>query len=1142
MSRVANKLITSASGSAGDAYEIDQSLIFDQASNSQLSRVVSSAGNRKTYTFSTWIKKTSQDDWQTIIAVDSHITAGGNDNSGLYFYEDTIYIVDYDYSTTNWLLRTNRLFRDNSAWYHIVYVVDTTQGTAANRVKLYINGVQETSFSTETYPGADVQGLFNSTLTDRLGGTLTTRVGNGSQIATTNGIDGILAETHFIDGTALTPSSFGETKASTGQWVPKEVTGLTYGTNGFYFPYQQGGQSVFFGTNQRVYIDSNNAAINVGTGDYTYEFWFYNTGNANNYPYIIDSGASGNAGSVYIDVPNSGRLLYHASQSSTAGPSNVVFATSTTTNTWYHVAISRSSGTTSCYLNGTRGAEVTDNGNYSSQNTFLVGGYIPNNDYNFTGLVSNLRIIKGSGIYSGSSITVPTARLTNVTNTSVLILQGLGNSAAEVTVGPSLTNYGGATVDVRRPSSFTTLLGVGTDHSGQGNDYTPANLANSDVVTDTPTNNFCTWNPLDNGSTVLSQGNLKFVNSSGNSDTGNTFAIPHTGKWYFEHRLTVVDAYYAGFLSKGYTGTAGSYSGFTAYQIKFDGQWYNGSDFESYASSFSNGDILGWAIDCDNGKVYVSVNGTFANSGNPVNGTNPADTFTATADWKFITYGNSGSQFDANFGQNGTFNGLVTAQGNADGGGIGNFYYAPPSGFKALCFQNLPDPTIAISSEHFNTVLYTGNETARSITGVGFEPSWVWIKERSAGGSHRIFDQVRGVNKVIQSDLDTAELDRTEVTAFNSDGFSLADSVTVNQDGVTHVAWNWKAGGASPSKTYAVKVVSDSGNKYRFDDYGSSAVTLNLQEGGTYTFDQSDSSNATHPLRFSTTSDGSHGGGSEYTTGVTTNGTPGSSGAYTRITVAASAPTLYYYCTAHSGMGGQVNTNSTFGATNLDGSILSVVSENTTSGFSIVIYTGTGSNATVGHELGVAPSVILVKNRESATNWLVYSRNDATDYLVLNDARASTDENTIWNDTAPTSSVFSIGTTSGTNTSGDDIVAYCFAEVEGFSKFGTYEANNSTNGPFISTGFTPAWILFKYIDGAGEWWWMLDSTRDPTNLNTQVLYPNSASAEGAIGSSGGVDFLSNGFKIRATNGGINSANTYFYMAFAESPFKYANAR
>ena len=144
--------------------------------------------------------------------------------------------------------------------------------------------------------------------------------------------------------------------------------------------------------------------------------------------------------------------------------------------------------------------------------------------------------------------------------------------------------------------------------------------------------------------------------------------------------------------------------------------------------------------------------------------------------------------------------------------------------------------------------------------------------------------------------------------ALSSDGFSSTAGTTdndyFNKNGNTYVAWNWSAG-ANSNKTYNVTVVSDSGNKYRFDGHGTSAVTLDLEEGSTYVFDQSDSSNATHPLRFATAADAA--GGTEYTTGVTTTGTPGQAGAKTTITVASGAPTLYYYCTNHSGMGGQVN-------------------------------------------------------------------------------------------------------------------------------------------------------------------------------------------------------------------------------------------
>ena len=197
--------------------------------------------------------------------------------------------------------------------------------------------------------------------------------------------------------------------------------------------------------------------------------------------------------------------------------------------------------------------------------------------------------------------------------------------------------------------------------------------------------------------------------------------------------------------------------------------------------------------------------------------------------------------------------------------------------------------TIDKPTDHFNTVLYTGNGSARSITGVGFQPDWVWVKDRSDAQNHGLRDAVRGATKRLVSNDNAAENTQTQgLSSFDSDGFSLGTGTDVNANSDNYASWNWKAGGTAPAITYVVKVVSDSGNKYRFDDFGTSAVTLDLQEGGTYTFDQSDSSNATHPLRFYTASDKS---GGEYTTGVTTSGTPGSSGAKTVITVAASAPT-----------------------------------------------------------------------------------------------------------------------------------------------------------------------------------------------------------------------------------------------------------
>ena len=452
-------------------------------------------------------------------------------------------------------------------------------------------------------------------------------------------------------------------------------------------------------------------------------------------------------------------------------------------------------------------------------------------------------------------------------------------------------------------------------------------------------------------------------------------------------------------------------------------------------------------------------------------------------------------------------------------------------------------------SDYFNTLLYTGNATAdRGITGVGFQPDWVWIKNRNDTSSHKLFDAVRQAGLEIESDTTDAEVGSVgggKLPSFDSDGFTVSASNAVNGSSDNIVAWNWLAAGTAPSKTYTVKVVSDSGNKYRFDDFGTSAVTLEISEGGTYRFDQSDSSNSGHPLRFSTTSDGTHGGGSEYTTGVTTNGTPGSSGAYTEITVAASAPTLYYYCTNHSGMGGTANTPTTNSFSNFDGSIQSNISPNSTSLFSIVSYTGTGANATVGHGLGVVPYMIIVKSRNSTDWWITYHKSvGATKYVPLNFTNAEATNSAIWNDTAPTSSVFSIGTNGGTNGSSNNYIAYCFAEKKGFSKFGSYAASGKTDGNFIYLGFKPAFFMYRRYDSTGNWG-MKDNKRSGTSAlqNFGQMNPNQTQNPSANvdsvenkASAFAVDFLSNGIKIRGGDGDINTnGGSYLYMAFAEEP-------
>ena len=271
------------------------------------------------------------------------------------------------------------------------------------------------------------------------------------------------------------------------------------------------------------------------------------------------------------------------------------------------------------------------------------------------------------------------------------------------------------------------------------------------------------------------------------------------------------------------------------------------------------------------------------------------------------------------------------------------------------------------------------------------------------------------------------------------------------------------------------------------------------------------------------------------------------------ITVAASAPTLYYYCsTQHSGMGGAINTNTTLGSSNFSGSIQSTVKANTTAGFSIVSFTGNAtSGATVGHGLGVAPKVLIVKERGNVNNWTVYheslgSTSGGNTYVLFLDL--SNDQGGGFaggfNNTSPTSSVFSLGNSNETNRSSGNFITYCFSEVAGYSKFGSYQANGDSNGPFVFTGFRPAWILIKNAS-LGQPWVLMDNKINPHNLADTRLTPNTADAQ-STGADNYIDFLSNGFKVRSPGSSdINYSTSYphhIYLAFAESPFKNARAR
>ena len=329
--------------------------------------------------------------------------------------------------------------------------------------------------------------------------------------------------------------------------------------------------------------------------------------------------------------------------------------------------------------------------------------------------------------------------------------------------------------------------------------------------------------------------------------------------------------------------------------------------------------------------------------------------------------------------------------------------------------------SIAKPTDYFNTKLYTGNSSTQAITGVGFQPDWVWIKDRSETSSHEIFDAVRGVTKTINSNTTNEEATQADtLTAFGTDGFTLGSNGDVNYSGSNLVAWNW----------------------------------------------------------------------------LGANGT----------------------------------------ASNSDGSITSTVSANTTAGFSIVSYTGTQSAATIGHGLGAVPGMLIIKNRSSTDDrdWVVYHKNLSGNnkYLSLNSSSAELTDAATFNNTAPTSAVFSSASSVEVNESSKTFIAYCFTEIKGYSKFGSYTGNGNADGTFVHTGFKPAFIITKSATSA-EHWYMNDSKRS-LNGADKKLFPNLNSAESSEVNS---DLLSNGFKLRANNAIHNSSGqTYVFMAFAENPF------
>ena len=614
---------------------------------------------------------------------------------------------------------------------------------------------------------------------------------------------------------------------------------------------------------------------------------------------------------------------------------------------------------------------------------------------------------------------------------------------------------------------FTNSSNLGEDFSGNDNDFTVANISSFDQMTDTPTNNFCTINPVYRGEQttdakygVLSKGNLQ-IEYSGSTDgqRPGTIKVPASGKWYFEYAITGgggSSSYSpaAGIIDPNtYTMNGGNYNdtGSIQYTNSENKVRKNGSIVGTYSGSRgSNGDVMGIAADMDNGAFYVSKNGTWyaisgGSTGDPTSGaskTGAGATWTPASEYMNgmvpLAAPTGGSQpiIIMNFGQEGTFANTETAGDNSDENGYGNFFSAVPSGYLAICTQNLTvadaiDPAQTddnFPKELFFMASYSGNLTGRTITTEN-QPDLIINRHSNTAQNWYYVDSTRGItaNKYIISDTNAAEatFPQSNYTSVGATSVGISSGTWLNSTGSEYKMWMLRANGGTTSS-------------------GSGDLT------------------STH----------------------------------------------------------QVDPSG---------------------GFSIVKAVGDGGSGskTVSHGMSAAPDCILAKNLDSTFNWDTYwsSGITATKSLRLNTNEGQ--QTGRWG--TVNSSIFTCEynyTWVGT----DNFIYYCFRNIEGYIKVGNYMGNGNSDGPFVYTGFKPAFVMIKgAVSGAA--WALQDNTISPFNPSPGILEPNS---NGALYTTANpnLDILSNGFKVENNNAMMNSTSydPYVYLAIAENPFKYALSR
>jgi hypothetical protein len=1246
MSIIGSNIIAGASGQGvGAGYTIERSLRLRSSASAYLSRTPATAGNRKTWTLSFWVKF-GKIQAQTLFETRTNTNPFGEirfgSDGGFFFYGYTGAAYQYRFDST-------ALFRDTSAWYHFVFLMDTTDGTAGNRTKIYVNGSQLTAFDNSIYPTQNLDTNVNNTVAHVFGYDIN---------SATQAFDGYLTEVNFVDGQALDPSSFGEYNAETGVWQPVAYEG-SYGTNGFYLPFSDNTNTTTLAADASGNGNDwtpNNISLTSGA---TYDSMTdtptpYEDGG--NYAVLNPIGPSRVDGGGAVAGAKNGNL-----SGANVGSGGWAMIGST---------IAIPSGGGKFYY------EFTTGGNgqaYSigvqKVNTLFAAPYIvgfggDSNGYSYTG--DAYKWNNGGTAYGSSTVTGDVVGVavdsSGVTASITFYKNGVSMGVAFTGITGDLmpalssvvTNPLGAINFGQRPFAYTPPTGFLPLHTG--------NLPDSTIVSGD--DYFKTYLYTGNGG-GLQVGEIQKPFTT--YEVSNSLRLRSSAPAYLNRtpasagNLTTWT--WSGWVKRGKLSEAQVLFSAGVDASNFEYFRFESSDqlfYTAYASGSQNRGFTTNAVYRDVGAWYhiiITRNGTTQKCYvNGVEQTRTSETTSASNGLFNSTNAHSLGRRQETASQ--YQDGYLTEVNFIDGQALtpssfgdydGNNYWVPKAytgtygtnGFY-LDFSDTTSTATLVADQSGAGNDWTPNNISLT-AGTTYDSMVDSPTPYADAGNYAVLNPLLTNSGFT---LSNGNLDYNESGAISACRPSPAtmaissgkwywevNTTTVGGGSYTTMLGIWDADNLVTSYTqnrvngFAYATNGDKVNASATASYGSAMSNADVigvafdADAGTITFYKNNTSQGTAFTGIS----GSYAPVVCFNSGGTSYSMSGSANfgqrpfAYTpptgfktlnsfnipEVTTDLETPDLVWIKSrsasqSHTlfdsvrgvhnylesddtaieatdvnsllqfnkngfllGASAAVNTsgrtyvgwgwkaNGT-GVSNTDGSITSTVSANPTAGFSIVTWTGNGVNTaqSIGHGLSSAPKFLMIKSRTTGYNWTALHGATTNGTYNLNTTGAintgwAGSSNGAFNPSNVSSTTFSTAPGSSSsiypNQNGDNYIAYCFSEVPGYSSFGSYTGNGSTDGPFVYLGFRPAWVMWKRTNAVTDGWYITDTTRSLYNQTYNALKANSSNAESGEAVA---DFLSNGFKIRiGANGNFNaSGGTYIYMAFAENPFKNSLAR